>query len=73
VYRPVHFERRHYPFVEHEALDDVLAQGLGRPDAELGGLVAVHPVADRNDRVEVMELGLVDLAVGGSCFQNGNN
>jgi hypothetical protein len=49
--------------VEDEPLDDELAQGLGRPDAELRGLRAVDPVADRDDRVEVVELDLApDLA-----------
>src|SRR5690606_41136659 len=32
--------------VEGEALDDVLAQALGRPDAELGAAVRLHAVAD---------------------------
>ena len=59
--------------IEHEALDDELAQRLRRPDAELGGLVAVHSAADGDDRVEAVEASLVVLAVGGSCFQNGNN
>jgi hypothetical protein len=50
--------------VEDEALDDELAQRLGRPDAELGGLRAVDPVADRDDRVEVVELDLApNLAI----------
>ena len=41
--------------VEDEALDDELAQSLGRPDAELRGLRAVDPVADGDDGVEVVE------------------
>jgi hypothetical protein len=50
--------------VEDEALDDELAQRLGRPDAELGGLRAVDAVADGDDRVEVVELDLApDLPI----------
>ena len=44
--------------IEHEALDDELAQGLGRPDAKLSRLVAVDAVANGDDRVEVVELDL---------------
>ena len=50
--------------VEHESLDDEFPQGLGRPNAELGGLGAVDPVTHRNDGVQVVELDLpADLAV----------
>ena len=43
--------------VQHESLDDELLQRLRRPDAELRGLTTVDPVPDRDDRVEVVELG----------------
>jgi hypothetical protein len=60
------------PLVVHdESLDDELAQGFGGPDAELGGLVAVDPVADSDDGVEVVVFGGVFLPVRGSMFQNG--
>jgi hypothetical protein len=50
--------------VDDEALDDELAQGPGRPDAELGGLRAVDPVADRDDLVEVVKRDFApDLAI----------
>ena len=45
--------------VEHEPLDDELLEGLGGPDAELGGPGAVDPIADGDDGVEVV---VVDLA-----------
>src|ERR1041385_872870 len=49
--------------VEDEPLDDELPQGLGRPDAELRCLRAVDPVADRDDRIEVVEHNVArDLA-----------
>jgi hypothetical protein len=35
--------------IKGEALGDELFQGPGCPDAELGGLEAVHPVADGDD------------------------
>ena len=62
--------------IQHEALDDELPQGLGRPDAELRGLVAVDPVADGDDGVEVVELHLArDLAaaLGTNYFHFGNS
>ena len=57
--------------IQHEALDDELPQRLRRPDAELRGLVAVHPVADGDDGIEVVVLGAVGFPVRGSMFQNG--
>ena len=45
------------PFViQHEALDDELPQRLRRPDAEPRGLVAVDPVAHRDDGIQVVVL-----------------
>ena len=60
------------PFViQHEALDDELPQRLRRPDAEPRGLVAVDPVAHRDDGIQVVVLCRVSLPVRGSMFQNG--
>lgn len=65
------------PLVFHdEALDDELAEGFGGPDAELGGLVAVDPVADSDDGVEVVVLHLPDnlpVAFGANYFHFGNS
>jgi hypothetical protein len=46
--------------VERETPQQVLPQGPGRPDAELGPAPGVDAVADREDHVEVVE---VDLAL----------
>ena len=48
------------PVLEHvvvqgEPLDDVFPEHAGGPDAELGGLLAVDTVADRYDRIEIVE------------------
>ena len=44
--------------VQGEALDEVLAQPLRRPDAELRAAVGLHAVADGDDDVEVVVLDL---------------
>ena len=44
--------------VEHKALLDVLPQRLGRPLAEPGGLLGVHPVAHGDDGVQIVVLQL---------------
>ncbi len=41
--------------IEDEAFNEVLAKNLGGPDAELGCLPAVNPVANGDDGVEVVE------------------
>ena len=61
--------------VQDKALDDVVFQDFGCPDAELRGLIEVHPVADRNNGIEVAELHFpVDIPIPFflNCFQNGN-
>ena len=40
--------------VQHEALDDVLAQSLGGPTPEVHAHMTVHTVAYRDDHVEVV-------------------
>jgi hypothetical protein len=42
--------------VEDKAFDDVLPQALGGPHAELGAPERFHPVAHRDDDIEVVEL-----------------
>ena len=59
--------------VHHETLDDEFPERLRGPDAELRGLKTVHPVAHGDDGVEIVITGGIIFAVGGSCFQNGNN
>ena len=44
----------------------MVLEGLGGPDAELGTALGFHPVADRNDDVQIKVLGTVLLAVRGS-------
>lgn len=42
------------PFiVQYKALDNELPEGFGGPDAELGGLIAVYPVAYGYDGIEI--------------------
>ena len=43
-----------------------LAQPLRGPDAELRGLVRFHPVAHRDDDIEVVSHDLVGFPIGGS-------
>ena len=70
----VHRLARLHPFVvQREALDEVLAQHLRRPDAELRALVRFHAVADRNNHVEIIVVRVVAFAVGGSCSEIPNN
>ena len=57
--------------VQHEPLDDELPERFRGPDAELRGLVAVDPVADGDDGVEIVVLSLVGFPISGSMFQNG--
>jgi hypothetical protein len=59
--------------VESVATKQVLPQRGRRPDAELGAALRVHPVADREDRVEVVVLDLVGLPVCCSCCIFCNN
>ena len=46
------------PVVQHEALDDVFAQPLRGPDAELSGHAGFDPVTDGDDGVEAVEVDL---------------
>ena len=52
--------------IQHKPFDDELAQPLGSPDAERGVAMRLHPVADRQDNIEVVEPGLTGLAVNSS-------
>src|SRR5690606_40258263 len=42
--------------IEHKAFDNVLPEGSGGPNAELCCLVAVDPVANCNDGVQVVKI-----------------
>src|ERR1017187_8053656 len=44
--------------VEHEALDEVLAQNLSGPYAELRRLAAVDPISDGDDGVQIVKVHL---------------
>lgn len=59
--------------VHGEALDQVLAQAFGGPDAELRALAGLDLVADGDDDVQVEVLDLIGFAVGGSCCKFCNN
>src|ERR1035438_4549281 len=59
--------------VQHETLDDELPQRFRGPDTELGGLVAVHPVAHGDDGIQVVVFRPVFFPVAGSMFQNGTS
>jgi hypothetical protein len=51
------------PLVQREAAHEVVAEGAGGPDAELGAALRVDPVADGENGVEVEELDVAqDLA-----------
>jgi hypothetical protein len=52
---------------------DKLAQPLRGPDAKLRPLMQLHSVAHRDDDVEIKELDLVGLPIGGSCCKICNN
>ena len=52
--------------IEEETLHDVFPQQPGGPDTEAGGHRTFHPVAHRNDGIEIVETGRVILPVGGS-------
>jgi len=41
--------------VQHKTSDDKFAEGSGGPDAKLGSLQAVYPVANSNDVVEIVK------------------
>lgn len=45
------------PFiVQHKTLDDERPQGFGSPNPELGSLMAVYPVANGNDGIEMIKV-----------------
>ena len=59
--------------INDEALDDEFPQRRRGPDAEVGGLERIDPIAYGDCCIEVVVAGGVGFSVGGSCFQNGNN
>jgi len=52
--------------VDRVALHQMLTQDVGGPNAELGAAQGVHPVADRDDHVQVVEVHLANLSIGGN-------
>ena len=59
--------------VENKSLDDKFPERFCGPDAELRSLIGIYPVSDSNDRIKVVELGFVILAITGSYSKNSNN
>ena len=59
--------------VDGVAVQQVLAQYVGGPDAELRAASRADAIAHGEDRIEVVVLDLVSLAVGGSCCKKCNN
>jgi len=59
--------------VENKALHHELPERIRGPDAEVGGLQGVDAVTHGDDGVQIIKLGLVRLAISGSCFHFGNN
>ena len=57
----------HPLFVDYVATDGELTKNIGTPLAELGGPNAIHAISDTDNGVQVIELCLVTLAIGGSC------
>lgn len=61
--------------VKGKSFDNEFPQYSGGPDPELGGLIAVNPVADGDDGVEVVEVNIscyftVTLFLNYSIFSN---
>ncbi len=52
--------------VKDKTLDNHLLENRCRPDAELRGLITVHAVAYGDNGVEVVNVGIVHLSIGGS-------
>jgi len=59
--------------VQGEAFDDILPQPLRGSDAKLRAPMRFHPVADRDDDIEIVVLDLVRLAISRSCCKFCNN
>ena len=59
--------------IHRKALDGELLNDAGSPLAELDGTLGVHLVADGDDGGEVVVLGVVGFAVGGSYSKISNN
>jgi hypothetical protein len=59
--------------IHRVALDGERLDDAGGPFAELHGAFGVHLVADGDDRGEVVVLGIVGFAVGGSYSKISNN
>jgi hypothetical protein len=60
----------------YKAFYNKLPEGFGCPDTELGGLMAVYPVANGYDGIEVVKLYIPlyhTTAFLLNCFQNGNS
>ena len=55
------------------AVDGEIPKNTGGPLAELRGADGIDPVADRYDGVQIVVLGLVGFAVGGSYPEFPNN
>jgi len=49
-----------------EAFHDILPQPLRSPDAELGASLRFHPVAHRDDHIEVVVSRVIGFPIGGS-------
>jgi hypothetical protein len=78
VQRVLHHSQRQAQLPEAALVDGVaahemIAQHVGRPDAELRAAPGVDAVADRQDGNEVEVFYLVGLPVGGSCCILCNN
>lgn len=56
--------------VQHKSLDDEFLQLLGRPNAELRGRIAVHPISYGDDSIQIVECQalLVPLFRGNQIF-----
>ena len=52
--------------IQHKAFLDEFLQGFCCPDPELCGFGGIHPIANRDDGVEVVEICLIGFAVCGS-------
>ena len=65
------------PFIiQHKPLNDKFIQGLGRPNAKLRSLIAVHPIAHGNNGVKIVIFQLsLDTAIAflANCLQNGKS
>ena len=59
--------------VKNKTFDNKFLQGFGCPYTELGGLLRIDSVTDRNNRIKTIKLCIVIFTVSRSCSDFPNN